>query len=169
MTIKCSKCGQLFDIGHDDPKAYWVGNGYACPNCLKRKKKVQNMSDDELIAEIHSFAKKILGDTYIKSKVDKQIKENLADGRKLTGILGTLKYWYEIRDNDIENANGGIGIVPYVYQEASEYWQRIKNSKKRYKNVQEEDLAAYANLTPRECKKISKSSRPKHMELVDLD
>ena len=35
-----------------------------------------------------------------------------------SGILRTLIYFYDIRGNTIEASNGGIGIVPYVYEEA---------------------------------------------------
>jgi hypothetical protein len=33
-----------------------------------------------------------------------------------SGILNTLKYWYEIKKNDTSKSNGALGIVPYVYQ-----------------------------------------------------
>lgn len=38
-----------------------------------------------------------------------------------SGILSTLKYAFEIKHNDISKANGGIGIVGYLYQEAFRY------------------------------------------------
>ena len=42
-----------------------------------------------------------------------------------SGIYKTLQYWYEIKNNDISKANGGIGIVPYVYDQAKQYFISI--------------------------------------------
>jgi hypothetical protein len=36
-----------------------------------------------------------------------------------------LVYFYEIKGNSIEKANGGIGIVPYVYQNAFNYYYAL--------------------------------------------
>lgn len=37
------------------------------------------------------------------------------------GMLYTLKYFFEILENDIDNCNG-IGIIPYMYNEAKEFY-----------------------------------------------
>lgn len=42
-----------------------------------------------------------------------------------SGILSTLKYWYEIKGNSIAKANEGLGIVPYVYSDAKKYYESI--------------------------------------------
>jgi hypothetical protein len=42
-----------------------------------------------------------------------------------TGILKALTYFYEVKGNSTEKANGGIGIVPYVYQDAYNYYYHI--------------------------------------------
>lgn len=34
-------------------------------------------------------------------------------------------YFYDVKKNSTEKANGGIGIVPYVYQNAHEYYYKI--------------------------------------------
>ena len=36
-----------------------------------------------------------------------------------------LIYQFEIKKGDIKQANGGIGIVPYVYEQAREYYYQI--------------------------------------------
>ena len=46
------------------------------------------------------------------------------------GILFTLKYFYDIKHNDWDKGHGGIGIVPYVYQEACSYWVEQERKKK---------------------------------------
>ena len=39
-----------------------------------------------------------------------------------SGMRKALIYFYEVKGNSIEKANGGIGIVPYVYQHAYNYY-----------------------------------------------
>lgn len=43
------------------------------------------------------------------------------------GMLYSLKYFYEIKNNPIDKANQSIGIIPWVYEEAKEYFERIVN------------------------------------------
>ena len=42
-----------------------------------------------------------------------------------SGILKSLTYFYEIKGNSLDKANGGIGIVPYVYKNAYNYYFAI--------------------------------------------
>lgn len=39
-----------------------------------------------------------------------------------TGIMQSLYYFYHIQNNDTKKANDGIGIVPYVYNNAFNYF-----------------------------------------------
>ena len=55
------------------------------------------------------------------------------------GIYLTLKYWYEVKHNDITKANGGIGIVPYVYNTAYNYNYAIWLAKQSNENKVMED------------------------------
>ena len=57
-------------------------------------------------------------------------------------MLKTLIYWYEIKGNSIEKANGGIGIIPYVYKDASEYYYSIYLAQiaNRDKKIEEHQL-----------------------------
>ena len=42
-----------------------------------------------------------------------------------SGILKALIYFFEIKGNSIDKANGGIGIVPYVYKDAYNYYYSL--------------------------------------------
>ena len=37
----------------------------------------------------------------------------------------TLYWWFELKHNSIEKANDGIGIVPFVYNDASNYFYNL--------------------------------------------
>lgn len=63
---------------------------------------------------------------YIDVKIKKQIKDYKAQyGYSYAGIQKTLYWFYEIKNNPIDKAKGGIGIVPYVYKEAYNYYYHI--------------------------------------------
>ena len=38
------------------------------------------------------------------------------------GLYFAILYFYEIRNGDKNKANGGIGIIPYIYDESRRYW-----------------------------------------------
>ena len=40
-------------------------------------------------------------------------------------MLKTLIYWYEVKGNSTEKANGGIGIIPFVYKQACDYYYSL--------------------------------------------
>lgn len=38
------------------------------------------------------------------------------------GIYFCLKYFYDVKHGDCEKSQEGIGIVPYIYREGTQYW-----------------------------------------------
>ena len=59
----------------------------------------------------------------INARIRKQIKD-MKDTYNFSysGIQKSLEYFYEVKGNPISKANGGIGIVPYVYEDAKKYY-----------------------------------------------
>ena len=73
-------------------------------------------------------------------KIRKQIKTYVEEyNYTYSGMLKALIYWFEIKGHSIEKANGGIGIIPYVYQQAYEYYYSLwsANQKNEFKNIEE--------------------------------
>ena len=52
------------------------------------------------------------------------------DGRTPKGIYFTLKYFYDVEQNSTQKSEGGIGIVSWVYEEATEYWGKRNQTDK---------------------------------------
>lgn len=67
------------------------------------------------------------------------IKKFKQDGMTYSGMTGALVYFYDIKKNSTENSNGGIGIIPWVYEEARSYFrmeeERKKSEKERLEQV----------------------------------
>ena len=76
----------------------------------------------------------LLHEDYINPRVRKQINEFINKyNYSYSGIYRSLEYFYEIKGNSKEKANGGIGIVPYVYQDAYNYYYNLWLAKERNK------------------------------------
>ena len=48
-------------------------------------------------------------------------------------MLKALIYHYEIKGGDIDKANGALGIVPYVYQKAYNYYYSLWEAQQKNK------------------------------------
>lgn len=48
--------------------------------------------------------------------------------------MHALKYWYEVKKNDISKANGALGIVPFIYKQSIEYYETLWLAAEKNKN-----------------------------------
>ena len=153
---KCFYCKIEFDRDKE-PFEQISERRYAHKSCADqhRIQKTQNEQDyDALI----NYIEKLLGNNAINIKIAKQIKDYREQyGYTYSGILGTLIYWFEIQGGSAELANGGIGIVPYKYEEAKKYYQAINNANilnKDIKNHQTKYIEITIEAPKQEPKKI---------------
>jgi len=152
--VKCPYCGQTF-YREDVEFEVIGGRRYAHKECYETDKK------------IHEFMKHVLGVSYLETKIEKQIRNMvIKDGISITGILNCLIYWYEIKQSSAEQANGGIGIVPYVYAEYLTY------QKNQYENSQlnkGKTIQDYVGNEPVEIiAKPTPIRKPRHIKFYEL-
>ncbi len=57
-------------------------------------------------------------------KLKSQWENFIKKGYTPKGIYFSVRYFYEVQNGDISKAKGGIGIVPFIYNEATAYWAR---------------------------------------------
>lgn len=108
--------------------------------------------------DLENYIMNLLGEEFISPKVRKQIS-NYIETYNFTysGMKKALVYFYEVKGNDKSKANGGIGIIPYVYRDAYNYYYSIwlanqKNEDKivtNYKPVIREVRIPPPQLKPR--------------------
>lgn len=82
----------------------------------------------------------LFGVDFINARIQKQIKEYIKTyNYTYSGMLRSLEYFYGIKKNNIEKANGGLGIIPYIYQEAYNYYYTLwlANQRNEHKDLQE--------------------------------
>lgn len=136
--VKCAICNEIFDAG-SEPFVKVNSKRYAHTKCYNKSQSEKTQDQKDLEA-LENYIKKLFNETYINARIKKQIssfKEQY--NYTYSGMLKALVYFFEIKGNSIEKANGGIGIIPYIYQEAFNYYYALwlANQKNENKNIVE--------------------------------
>lgn len=119
--VKCLYCGQQFDR-EVEPTKQVNGRRYAHLKCWENH--VANMSQEEKdIEAFFDYTKNLFGEDYnyllTKKLAERYVKEN---NYSYSGMLKSLKWYYEKQGNSIDKSNGSIGIIPYIYKQAFDYY-----------------------------------------------
>ena len=119
--VKCIYCGQQFDR-ETEPTKQVSARRYAHLQCWQDHQ--ANMSQEEKDMEaFYDYTKTLFGEDYnyilTKKLAERYIKEN---NYTYSGMLKSLKWYYEKQGNSIEKSNGSIGIIPYIYKSAYDYY-----------------------------------------------
>jgi hypothetical protein len=143
--VKCIYCKGVFDRDKE-PYVQVSDRRYAHKHCAEKNQvqKTQSELDYEMLV---NYIENLFGIDYVNAKIAKQIKDfRETYNYTYQGMLGTLVYWYEVRQSTLDKANGGIGIIPYIYDQAKEYYStinktnelnaNIKNYKLHYKEIE---------------------------------
>lgn len=90
--------------------------------------------------ELIEYIKFLFNIDRLTPKIECQIDNYRRDYNfSYSGILRSLIYFYDIKQHTIELANEGIGIVPYIYDEAYRYYYNIwlQDQKNANKNIKD--------------------------------
>lgn len=136
--VKCLYCGQPFDA-NAEPFVKPRSNRYAHLKCHEERDKL--LTQEQLEQEkFYEECKKIFGKSfdYIKTK---RLAEMYIKKYEYTwsGMTRTLEYFYVVKKNPIAKANGSIGIIPYEYQHAYNYYYEIWRAQQLNVNKKIED------------------------------
>ena len=121
--VKCPICGKSFD--RETTAYHQDGRRYLHIECWARQEASKTQDDKDREA-LEQYILELFKLNVLTPKIKRQI-ESFHDeyGYTYTGIKKALIYQFEIKKGDIKQANGGIGIVPYVYEQAREYYYQI--------------------------------------------
>lgn len=159
--VKCPECGTF----NDKENAVCHNSKYYCKVCYENKKR-ESQDYRDLIAYICELYQ-IDAPTGWMLKQIKDFKEQF--NYTYRGMKTTLHYFYEIQEgNDVADSMG-IGIVPFVYDEAKRFYidkKAVKDS------VQDCDLKELQNK--KRVIKMRKSNKPnenkyKDIALIDIE
>lgn len=119
--VTCVYCKQKFDRDRL-PFIQVSARRYAHQECSLTEDEKKNKEEQDKI-DLENYIMSLFKTDYIDAKIRKQIKQYKEEyNYTYSGIRKALVYFFEIKGNSIEKANGGIGIVPYVYQQAYNYY-----------------------------------------------
>lgn len=132
--VKCLYCGEQFDrLSEPNIK---IGRRYAHKSCYESQDEEQLKKDKDK-HDFFEYIKELYGSDYNYISISKQA-ENYIKQYNFTysGMLKSLKWFYEVKGNSKESSNGRIGIIPYIYEEAKKYYYNLYLAQQRNKDVQ---------------------------------
>lgn len=82
---------------------------------------------------------------YVPPRAKKQINQFIKEyNYTYSGMLKALIYFYEIKGGDREAAHDGIGIIPFIYQDAYNYYYSLWLAKQKN---EDKELSQYIPKT----------------------
>ena len=122
--VTCLYCKKQFNRDKEPTKKI-SARRYAHLDCWENY--LANMSQEEKdIQNFYDYTKNLFGEDYnyilTKKLAERYVKEN---NYTYSGMLKTLKWYYEKEGHSIEKSNGSIGIIPYIYKQALNYYYTL--------------------------------------------
>lgn len=132
--VKCAICQKTFD--RDKIQAVKHGaRRYSHYECEPTGEKVPLVKKDEDLQKLLEYINTLFKGQQNQAKVNQSIKKFHNEfGYSYSGIQKALYYFYEIKHNSIDKANGGISIVPFVYKDAYNYYYDLFMAQQRNEN-----------------------------------
>ena len=122
--VICAICGEKFD--RDSIQAVKVGaRRYAHQTCKPDGELVPlvKKEEDPDLIKLKDYINNLFGENANWALINRQIKKYTQEnGYSLSGILKSLVYFYDVKKNPRDKSNNAIGIVPYCYQDAYNYY-----------------------------------------------
>lgn len=131
--VQCIYCKQTFNKNETEFKLFSNGK-YAHKECFELEQ-TRELTDQE---QLEKYIMELFGSDYVYAKIKKQINDYVTNhGYTYSGIRKALIYYYEVKGNvfDAGKAQGGIGIVPFVYQNAFNYYYAIWEAQQKQEHI----------------------------------
>ena len=131
--VKCFFCQQTFDA-NKEPFIMVNSRRYAHEKCFNdnQKQKTKDELDKE---ELETYIKQLFNIPKITPKIQRQIKKYVEENQyTYSGIRRSLIYFFEVKKKSLDKANGGIGIVEWIYQDAFNYYYDLWLAQQRNQN-----------------------------------
>ena len=110
---------------------------FAHKSCAELER-TREKTDAEILDE---YIMKLFNYDYVPPRAKKQINDYIKEyNYTYTGMLKALVYFYEIKGGDIEKAHDSVGIIPYIYQDAYNYYYNLWLAKQRN---EQKDMSQY--------------------------
>lgn len=130
-NVICAYCKK--SMSKKDENCVMIGNNKYVHKACQELENQREKTDREKLEE---YIKELFQISYIEPRIKAQIKKYVEEyNYTYSGMQKALYYYYEIKGGDKSKANGGIGIVPYVYQNAYNYFYELWLAQQKNKDV----------------------------------
>lgn len=161
--VKCPSCGLTFD--RDKAEFVHHKNRYYHKLCYDTMMSKVSQEQKDL-QELEQYIMQLFKVDHINARIRQQMKRMREEyNYSYSGMLKSLIYFFEVKRNPIEKANGGIGIVPYVYNDAYKYYYELHMAQQRNKD---KDIKTFVNVA-KEIVIKSPQRQPKIKRLFDME
>lgn len=126
IMVKCVHCGKQFD--RELIPCVKKGRRYAhleCENKISRGEKVENTDSRADQIDFHDFINDLFNKKCNWPLIQQQERKYLQEGMTYSGMKKTLYWWYHIQGHSTSQSNGSIGIIPYAYKQAEQYYYKL--------------------------------------------
>lgn len=131
-NVICSYCKK--PLSKKDSDCVMIGNGKYVHQACQQLEEQREKTDREKLEE---YIKELFNISYIEPRVKGQIKKFMEEyNYTYSGMQKALYYHYETKGGDKSKANGGIGIIPYVYKDAYNYHYNLWLAQQKNKDVE---------------------------------
>ena len=123
--VICAICGKKFDrdkIQAVKHSARRYSHAVCEPDNENFVPLAENQEDPDL-TKLKDYINKLFGKSANWAQINRQLKiYTTENGYSYSGILKSLVYFYDVKANSVDKSNGALGIVPYIYQDAYNYY-----------------------------------------------
>jgi hypothetical protein len=133
-----------------------------------------DMTDELWFKAAWDFLRRDLKYDFNFVKVRKQWESFLKSKMTAKGMYFALKYFYEIKKNDVAKSENGIGIIPHIYEDSRNYWQEREHREQGIVAAIEQQIKEAQNqkvidVRVKKVKRQVKSAADVLAEIMDME
>lgn len=162
--VKCLYCGETFDT-NIEPFVKPRANRYAHARCAEttenKEQAAAAAAQKGVVPEEEKADYQALKD-YINSVFSNinwpttisKMHQLRLQNYTYSGMLKSLKWWYEIQKKNPKDAKTPLGIIPFIYNDAYAYYEAIFLAEEKNKAFQYTEKVREFTITPPEAPKL---------------
>lgn len=145
--VKCVVCGEAFDLNQVQGVKHGARR-YAHQTCFPSGELVpmeKPPEEDPDLIKLKDYINNLLGKSANWALITKQIKKYKDENNyTYSGMLKSLVYFHEVKKNPVDTETGGIGIIPFCYQDSFNYyysiWQANQQNEYKLNNFEQNEV-----------------------------
>jgi hypothetical protein len=145
-NVVCIYCKKA--MSKKDADCVMITNGKYAHQACKHLEDTREKTDQE---KLELYIQKIFGTSFISPRIKKQINTYVAEyGYTYSGIQKTLHYYLNVKKGNFDIAYESIAIVPYVYNDALNYYLAlwVANQNNQNKDIKKPEVKVVKAYKP---------------------